>query len=65
MSQETGEASELHQQEEVGSRKKKAKMEIELAAAVEKYDRDMTAKTAQIIDIKARDPRYVRWRQHF
>ncbi|CAM9858011.1 unnamed protein product, partial [Laminaria digitata] len=59
LSQETGEASELHQQEEVGSRKKKAKMEIELAAAVEKYDRDMTAKTAQIIDIKARDPRYM------
>lgn len=44
----------MHQQEEVGSRKKKAKMEVELAAAVGKYDRDMTAKTAQISDIKAR-----------
>ena len=54
LSQETAEASELHQQEEVGSRKKKAKMEGELAAAVGKYDRDMAAKTAQISDIKAR-----------
>ncbi|CAM9609009.1 unnamed protein product [Ectocarpus sp. 12 AP-2014] len=54
LAKETGEAAELHQQEETASRKKKAKVEVELTATVGKYDRDMTAKTAQIEEIKAK-----------
>lgn len=53
LSKEMAETAELYQQEEVASRKKKTKMEVELAATVEKYDRDMAAKTAQIDDLKA------------
>lgn len=55
LAKETGEAAELHQQEETASRKKKAKLEVELAAVVAKYDRDMAAKTAQIEEIKVRE----------
>lgn len=44
----------MHQQEETSSRKKKTKVEVELAAAVAKYDRDMAGKTAQIDEIKVR-----------
>lgn len=54
LAKETGEAAELHQQEETASRKKKAKVEVELTATVRKYDRDMTAKTSQIEEIKVR-----------
>lgn len=54
LAKETGEAAELHQQEETAARKKKAKVEVELAAVVSKYDRDMAAKTAQIEEIKVR-----------
>eukprot|EP00752_Nemacystus_decipiens_P005348 g4849.t1 len=54
LAKETGEAAELHQQEETAARKKKAKVEVELAGVVSKYDRDMAAKTAQIEEIKAK-----------
>lgn len=54
LAKETGEAAELHQQEETAARKKKAKVEVELTTTVGKYDRDMTAKTAQIEEIKVR-----------
>lgn len=52
LAKETGEAAEQHQQEETAARKKKAKVEVELAAVVGKYDRDMAEKTAQIEEIK-------------
>lgn len=52
LAKETGEAAEQHQQEETAARKKKAKVEVELAAVVGKYDRDMAEKTAQIKEIK-------------
>lgn len=55
LAKETGEAAEQHQQEETASRKKKAKVEVELAAVVAKYDRDMAAKTTQIEEIKVRE----------
>ncbi len=55
LAKETGEAAEQHQQEETASRKKKAKLEVELAAVVAKYDRDMAAKTAQIEEVKVRE----------
>lgn len=60
LAKETGEAAELHQQEETSARKKKAKVEVELAAVVSKYDRDMAAKTAQIEEVKVRHSK-----QHF
>lgn len=53
LSKDIEETSDLHQQEEAASRKKKAKLEAELALAVGRYDRDMKAKTAQIAEIKA------------
>lgn len=52
LAKETGEAAELHQQEETSARKKKAKAEVELAGTVAKYDRDMAVKTTQIDEIK-------------
>lgn len=52
LAKETGEAAEQHQQEETAARKKKAKVEVELAAVVGKYDRDMAEKTTQIEEIK-------------
>lgn len=52
LAKETGEAAEQHQQEETAARKKKAKVEVELAAVVGKYDRDMAKTTAQIEEIK-------------
>lgn len=54
LEKETGEAAELHEQEEAASRKKKTKAEMELAATVGRYDRDMVARTAQIEEIKVR-----------
>ncbi|CAN0374023.1 unnamed protein product [Pylaiella littoralis] len=54
LAKETGEAAEQHQQEETAARKKKAKVEVELAAVVGKYDRDMAKTTAQIEEIKAK-----------
>ncbi|CAN0120418.1 unnamed protein product, partial [Scytosiphon promiscuus] len=54
LAKETGEAAEQHQQEETAARKKKAKVEVELAAVVTKYDRDMAAKTLQIEEVKAK-----------
>ncbi|CAM9793768.1 unnamed protein product, partial [Hapterophycus canaliculatus] len=54
LAKETGEAAEQHQQEETAARKKKAKVEVELAAVVTKYDRDMAAKTNRIEEVKAK-----------
>ncbi|CAM9655835.1 unnamed protein product [Chrysoparadoxa australica] len=53
LTKEIGELTESHKDEEASARKKKAKAEVELAAAVKLYDDEMIEKTAMIKELQA------------